>query len=133
MIKGLIAIAILVALAFLARWVSDEYSKSRKAAGEPTTSSQPAAAPALPPLTPQMEAALAQAKAGGVDAFKVWLDRSGPYLQDPRKADIELDYVQMLARSNPAEARRKFAEVKARVTADSPVYERIKKLEKTFQ
>jgi hypothetical protein len=133
MIKALIAIAIVVVLALLARWVSDEYAKSRKAAGEPTTSSQPAAQPALPPLTPQMEASLQQAKAGGVDAFKAWLERSLPYLQDPRKADIELDYVQVLARSNPAEARRKFAEVRSRVAPDSPVYERIKKLEKTFQ
>ena len=43
-----------------------------------------------------------------------------------------MDYAQMLVRSNPAEAKRVYEAVKARVGPDSLVYGRVKKMEKTF-
>ena len=50
-----------------------------------------------------------------------------------RKAWIELDYVVMVSREDPAEARRVFAAVKKRTAESSPVYPRIQTLEKTYQ
>ena len=71
---------------------------------------------------------------GGAPALKKWLDENAasPDLQDPRKAWIQLDYVVMVARENPAEAKRVFAQVKARVDSSSPVFPRLKKLAATY-
>jgi len=44
-----------------------------------------------------------------------------------------LDYVLVAAPGDPAEARRVFAQVKARLTPRSPVYPRMKQLEKTYE
>jgi len=54
-------------------------------------------------------------------------------VQDPRKAWIELDYCVMVAREDPAEAKRVFRDVKARTAASSPVWPRIQKLQKTYE
>ncbi len=69
----------------------------------------------------------------GATGLKFFLKTYGDRVQDPRKAWIELDYCRELARENPAEAKRLFAEVKARTPATSPVYPRIKQLEKTYE
>jgi hypothetical protein len=65
-------------------------------------------------------------------ALKAWLDRNRRQIQDPRLAWIELDYVIMVAPQNPAEAKRVYREVKERTLPDSPVYKRVKELEKTY-
>jgi len=81
----------------------------------------------------QLESALDAAEkqvAAGLKNFLKTYDRS---LQDPRKAWIELDYVQRLARDEPVEAKRRFAEIRDRVGPASPVWPRIKQLEKTFE
>jgi hypothetical protein len=54
-------------------------------------------------------------------------------VQDPRKAWIELDYCIAVAREDPAEAKRAFASVKNRTPQSSPVWPRIKQLEKTYE
>jgi hypothetical protein len=41
--------------------------------------------------------------------------------------------VVLLAQSSPGEARREFAKVKSRVPPGSPVYNRVKQLEKTYE
>ena len=76
-----------------------------------------------------------QISKAGAPALKKWLDENAasPDLQDPRKAWIQLDYVVMVARENPAEAKRVFAQVKARVDASSPVAPRLKKLAPTYE
>ena len=87
----------------------------------------------LPGLPYQLETSLQGAQRQGVGIFRKWLETYGPMIEDPRKAWIELDYCLLLARENPKEARRVFAEVKKRIPTNSPVYPRVKQLEKTYE
>jgi len=87
----------------------------------------------LPGLPRNLEASFQAAQRQGAPAMKQWLKNFGPMLQDPRKAWIELDYCALIAREDPAEARRLFAAVKERTPASSPVWDRVKKLEKTYE
>jgi len=88
----------------------------------------------LPGVPSQAEPALQEAYNKGTQGLKEWLDsaKRSPLVKDPRLAWIELDYMVRVARENPVEAKRIFAEVKKRVPPDSPVYRRIKELEKTY-
>jgi hypothetical protein len=56
----------------------------------------------------------------------------GQSVEDPRKAWIELDYCVAVAREDPAEARRVFAREGA-AGPSSPVWPRMKQLEKTYE
>jgi hypothetical protein len=89
-------------------------------------------AESLPGLPQHLEASLAAAKRQGPDALKTWLRQNRRQVQDPRLADIELDYVLAVAGKNFGEAREVFAAVRQRTPADSPVYPRIRMLEKTY-
>ena len=84
-------------------------------------------------LPQQLENSLAAAQKQGPAAFANWLKMYGANVPDPRKAWIQLDYCVAVARDNPAEARRVYAEVKARVSPSSPVYPRVKQLEGTYE
>ena len=84
-------------------------------------------------LPPQLEASLQQAEQAGARDLKNWLNVHRPEVQDPRLAWIELDYVVLMARENPVEAKKVFAEIRERIGPDSPVYQRVKDLEKTYQ
>jgi len=44
-----------------------------------------------------------------------------------------LDYIVLISSTNPQEARRLFTVVKQRTPTNSPVYPRVKLLEKTYQ
>jgi hypothetical protein len=81
----------------------------------------------------QLEQSLHAAQSQGAAGMQAWLKAYGHSLQDPRKAWIELDYCVLISRENPAEAKRLFAEVKARTPESSPVWSRIKQLEQTYQ
>lgn len=81
----------------------------------------------------QLRSSLQTAQAQGAKGLRLWLDQFGFQVQDPRKAWIELDYCTMIAREDPQEAQAVFASVKARVRPDSPVYPRIKQLEKSLE
>jgi hypothetical protein len=87
---------------------------------------------ALPGLPPQYEPTLAAAQKGGVIALGNWLKTYRRVCRDPRLAQIELDYVVLLTRDDPVEAKRVFEEVRRRVRPNSPVYERVKRLEKNY-
>ena len=87
----------------------------------------------LPGMVSQLEPSLQAAKSQGAAAMKNWLKIYGPSLRDPRKAWIQLDYCLLLSRENPAGARRLFAEIKNRTPESSPVWRRIKQLEKTYE
>jgi len=87
----------------------------------------------LPGLPQVLEPSLKAAQQQSPAAFRKWLKTYGKTLQDPRKAWIELDYCVAIAREDPSEARRRFAEVKARTPPSSPVWPRVKALEKTYQ
>ena len=65
--------------------------------------------------------------------FKAWLKTYGASVQDPRKAWIELDYCIVISRENPSEARRIFAEVKARTPQTSPVWPRIQQMARAYE
>lgn len=69
----------------------------------------------------------------GPSALKKWLKDYDKVLQDPRKAWIQLDYCVLVAHDDPSEARRVFKEVKDRTPPSSPVWPRIKQLEKTYE
>lgn len=87
----------------------------------------------LPGMPQALEQSFRTAKDGGAEKLGAWLKTYGSVIQDPKKAWVELDYVMLLSREHPAEARRLFASVKARVKESSPVYPRIKQLEKTYE
>jgi len=84
-------------------------------------------------LPQSLASSLQAAESQGVTGLRNWLKTFGHAVQDPRKAWIELDYIVMLARENPAEARKLFAEVKQRTPPSSPVWPRIKQLQATFE
>src|SRR6266436_2012725 len=85
----------------------------------------------LPGLPYGLEQGLQAARRQGAVGLKNWLKRYGNSVQDPRKAWIELDYCVMIARDDPAEARRVFASVRERTGPTSPVWPRIKQLAPT--
>lgn len=87
----------------------------------------------LPALTPPLEASLAAATQAGPQALCQWLVQHGGWIPEPRLSGIQLDYAQMLVRSNPAEARRLYAAVKARTPPNSPLAPRLKQLSRTFE
>lgn len=84
-------------------------------------------------LPQSLVSSLQVAQTQGAAGLRNWLKSFGHAVQDPRKAWIELDYIVMLARENPAEARKLFAEVKQRTPPSSPVWPRIKQLQVTFE
>ena len=79
------------------------------------------------------EPVLQAAEKQGATGLKNFLKTYGRAVQDPRKAWIELDYCVLIAREDPAEAKRIFAAVKERTPSSSPVFPRIKQLEKTYE
>jgi hypothetical protein len=81
----------------------------------------------------QLEQSLEAAQKQGAAGLRNWLKIYGSSIQDPRKAWIQLDYCVDVSREDPAEARRVFAEVKSRTPDSSPVWKRIKQLEKTYE
>lgn len=87
----------------------------------------------LPSLSPPLEASLANATQAGPQALRQWLNQNGAWVPEPRLSAVQLDYAQMLVRSNPAEARRIYAAVKARTPASSPLAPRLKQLSRTFE
>jgi hypothetical protein len=105
----------------------DEAAAKKKAQTEITSGEQ------LSGMPSRLENSYQAAKNQGATAMKNWLKINGRAVQDPRKAWIELDYCVAVAREDPAEAKRIFASVKERTLQSSPVWPRIKQLEKTYQ
>jgi len=87
----------------------------------------------LPGLPEKLAPSLQSAKKHGANGLKNWLKNYGHLVQDPRKAWIELDYCVLVSHEDLPEARRVFAEVKARTPPSSPVWPRVKQLEKTYE
>jgi hypothetical protein len=84
-------------------------------------------------LPPALDWPLREAEQHGAPALREFLSAHASAIKDPRRAWIELDYVVLAGTSDPGEARRVYAKVKARLTASSPVYSRLKQLEKTYE
>lgn len=129
--KPLIVIFIIVGVAF-GGWKIWDYWKAKEA--EEAQKNAPQVKPEeLPGLPYGLQDSLAKAQSGGAKTLKAWLDAYAKSVRDPRLASIQLDYVLLIGRENPAEARRVFADVKKRTPSNSPVYPRIKQLEPTYE
>jgi hypothetical protein len=131
--KALISLLIMAGLAYLAVQLFSEWKETQRKNNLKTSGGAIAKPDKLPGLPPSLEPSLEAAQQQGVAGLRRWLSAYSSYVQDPRRASIELDYVVLLAREEPAEAKRLFARIKQRVPPGSPVYERIKQLEKTYE
>lgn len=134
--KALIAIVIIVAAAMggwqiYSTWVDVKEKQDSKHKTE--TVAAPVSGADLPGMVPQLEPILDAARQRGAEGLHQFLVKYGRTIADPRLASIELDYVVLVANENPAEARKTFARVKQRTPRESPVYARVKQLEKTYQ
>lgn len=105
----------------------DEAAAKKKAQTEIVSGEQ------LGGMSPNLENSYQAAKNQGASGIRNWLKTNGRTVQDPRKAWIELDYCVAVSREDPVEAKRVFNEVKNRTSQSSPVWPRIKQLEKTYQ
>lgn len=132
----LIAILIIVVVVF-AGWKFFLYWEKVKNEEEAQKKQAAAAAVVTPEslqgLPSQYESGLRAAQQEGTAAFRKWLKTYDKLLEDPRKAWIQLDFCMAIVRENPSEARRVFADVKSRIPPSSPVWPRVKELEKSFQ
>jgi hypothetical protein len=86
----------------------------------------------LPGMPYQLDASYRTAKSRGATAFRTWFEANERLLADPRKAWLQLELCMMLTRENPSEAKKVFAEVQSRVPPSSPVWPKVKELERTF-
>ena len=80
-----------------------------------------------------LDESLREAEKGGSASLGKWLNAHGWEVQDPRLAWIQLDYCSDLLLSNPSEAKRIFEAVKVRTPTNSPVFRRIRRVEKSFE
>jgi hypothetical protein len=111
----------------------DKVNHEKEVADKNAASSVITSGQQLGGLPQPLENSLAAAQKAGPTAFANWIKTYGATIPDPRKAWIQLDYCVAVARDNPAEARRVYAEVKSRVSPSSPVYPRVKQLEGTYE
>jgi hypothetical protein len=110
----------------------DTMDQQRAAAGAERPSSVRAPS-SLPGMDYRYEESLAAAQKSGAKSLRAWLDQYQSAIQDPRLAWIELDYVLLVSKEDPIQAKKTFAKVKKRVQPGSPVYQRVKDLEKTYE
>jgi hypothetical protein len=135
--KALICIFIIVVVFFLFKEFVSFYEKSKR--GDVAAQTEGGGRPAelrgedLTGLPSALEASLQAAQSEGAKAMGDWLKQYRPYVKDPRLAWIELDYVVLVSLQDAKEARRVFQSVKERIPPNSPVFDRVKKLEKTYQ
>ena len=135
MIKGLIIVAIVVVVA-LGGWQMFEYwdkVQNDKLAEEKNAASAVVNPESLGGLPYALNDSLKAAQQKGATALGNWLKAYGANVQDPRKAWIQLDYVLLITRDNPQEAKRVFNEVRDRLAPSSPVWPRVHQLEKSYQ
>lgn len=99
----------------------------------PTEETRPAATVPIEGLPPILEISLQAAQRRGAAGLRDWLRAYGKTVRDPRLASIELDYVVLVAREDIGEARRVFAQVKARTPPSSPNFSRVKQLQNIYQ
>jgi hypothetical protein len=78
---------------------------------------------------------LRESQQAGPETFKRFIDgcKNFPDVKDPRLAWMELDYMVMISSTDPVEAKKIFFDVKKRTPTESPIYPRIKALEKSYE
>jgi hypothetical protein len=129
---AVLVVALMMFGAYKLFFYFEQVKNERETAQKQATAAQ-VAGDQLEGLPQSLVASLQAAQTQGTAGLRNWLKTFGHAVQDPRKAWIELDYVVMLARENPAEARKLYAEVKQRTPPSSPVWPRIKQLQSTFE
>jgi hypothetical protein len=107
-------------------------AKDRGDTRAPAATATPAAPGGMPGLPPSLEASLQEARSQSPAALKLWIEKYRLYVQDPRLASVELDYVVLIGGRNYLEAKKIFNAVKQRTPTNSPVYPRIQQLEKNY-
>jgi hypothetical protein len=126
--KALITLVLIVGIYLVGRSIMNQYrAKQQKENPE-----QAEVVKQLEGVPSQLEVSLQNATAAGAPALKTWLQHNRKYCRDPRLAEIELDYVVLVSRTNPNEAKKVFQSVKRRTPKTSPVYEDVKRLEATY-
>jgi hypothetical protein len=110
----------------------DRYDKEQDVKDKETEAAAKIVPEGLPGMPQGLEETYAIAKKRGAVGVRDWLRAYGQRVDDPRRAWIELDYVVLIAGTDPAEAKKVFAEVKNRTPAKSQVAGRIKELAKTY-
>ncbi|MCD6337999.1 MAG: hypothetical protein J7M29_01265 [Verrucomicrobia bacterium] len=123
-----------VALLAWGIWAFYRFAKESMAKAPETqadVSMQPAPGK-LPGMAAALEPSLEQARKEGADGLRRWLIQHRGEVQDPRLAEIEMDYAVLMGSSDPQEAKRVLDAVGRRITPDSPVYERYQKLRKVY-
>ncbi len=135
--KILISIIIVFLVGFVGCRVFDHWEKvsERRELDEKAAKGTDINPDALEGLPYQLVPKLYEAQKGGAAVFKRFLDscKQYPDVKDPRLGWMQLDYVVMVSATDPIEAKKVFQEVKKRVSPDSPIYPRIKSLEKTYE
>jgi hypothetical protein len=131
--KALISIFIVAACAFMGMKLMQQWDASKNAASVEPKPAPVIATESLPGMDGSLETAFADAKKRGVTGLRDFLTRYGRTIRDPRRAAIELDYAALLLKNDPVEARKIFNRVKQRTPESSPVYPRVKQLEKMYQ
>ena len=122
-----IAIAVYVGIKFSA------YFQKRLQEAEQKTEGPPLYAPGkLPGLPAELEPAYEEAKAHGLDGLREFLRQHRPEIEDPRLADIQMDYVVLVGRDNPAEARRVLDDIRQRLGPTSSAYKRFQQLQQVY-
>lgn len=131
--KVLIVILVIAGAVFLGWKLTEQWqaSKTEEEGKKPVITA--AASTPMPGMRDSLEPALAEAQRKGTVGLRAFLDRYGKYIQDPKLGAIELDYAVLMLKENPVEAKKVFARVKARTPLSSPIYERVKLLEKTYE
>lgn len=131
--KILITLVLVFAVYWVGKSIYGEYkSKEKREQAAERLEESGLGADGLAGMPREYETSLQTAHSKGPAALKAWLDRFRPYIRDPKLADIELNYAMLLARQNPAEAKRVYLAVKRRTPKSSPVYPKVKRLEATF-
>ncbi len=129
--KALITLVLIVGIYLFGKSIFEQY-KAKQKKEEAAARSVDLPADGLEGMPKNFEPSLQAAQAQGAAALKQWLQRYAQNIQDPKLAAIQLDYVVLVSRSDPAEAKRVFLAVKQRVPKGSPVYERVKRLDATY-
>ncbi len=127
-------VLIIVVVAYIGYLLFQQWDQARleHAGQKPEQAAALASGDSLAGMPPQLDASYRTAKGNGPAAFRAWFAANEKLLADPRKAWIELELCVAMTRENPAEAKKIYAVVKGRVPPSSPVYGKVKELEKTF-
>jgi hypothetical protein len=132
--KFLVGLIIVVGLSIGAWQLYEYWGQFKEKEPEAAAPAQPdVSGDQLPGLPPKLQPVLDIAQRRGAVGLHDFLATYGDKIDDPRRAWIELDYVVLLAQSSPGAARQEFAKIKSRVQPGSPVYNRVKQLEKTYE